>query len=140
MLQARRRLKIGQRVYWPGQILTPEDEAELRSRPAFSLLMEEGVVVERHSPPSVSHEPDKVTAQSEDNTTHSGEETSNESAPEGEAPKDDAAGGSAVEADATSESGAEFKCPYEGCQYSSPLKHRLEAHIRMAHEKVHRKR
>lgn len=107
MLETRRKVKVGERIYWPGETLTPEDAAEMRSRPAFSLLVEEGVLV-GHSPPIVESHPEQ-----------------------------------AVDGAQTLEPEKEFKCHYPGCEYASHEKHRLDAHIRMAHEhkrKTKRKR
>lgn len=45
-LESRSILKVGGRVYYPGERLVLEHEQELRGRPAFSLLLDEGHVVE----------------------------------------------------------------------------------------------
>lgn len=45
-LEARALVRVGVRTYYPGMRLTSGDEVEMRRRPGFALLVEEGVLVE----------------------------------------------------------------------------------------------
>lgn len=56
-LEARSRVRVGRREYFRGERLTPEDEAEMRRRPGFTLLLEEGYLVEVKEPPKVPSPP-----------------------------------------------------------------------------------
>lgn len=75
MLVAKRKVTVGTRAYWPGQTITSEDEAILRSRPRFSLLLEEGRIVEVDDAPPfptvagvTAPDPEPVAASSEEHT------------------------------------------------------------------------
>lgn len=103
------RLKVGERIYFKGETLTPEDEAVLRSRPAFGVLLEDGKVEEivRQDPVI---EPKPVPQPVVDGQTEESEAGSDQRS-------DDA--------------GDDFSCPY--CEFIGKNDRSLAMHIRRAH-------
>ena len=120
-LEARGRVKVGRREYFRGERLTPEDEAEMRRRPGFSLMIEEGHLVEvKESPKTPEPPPNPPEPQVVDPMIKALDALGPAASTTGNPPSQE-------------ETVKRLTCPH--CDYSTDKQVNLRAHIRRNHEK-----